>query len=221
MADLEFYKSLKIDEFDPSNNGDDIDTDALIESGVLNNLLLPVRPYTAEIGGERYFKFFIKATVDVLTLGLDVASFTTSPTEEIYLFEAGSNTELESDLDKSNLRLYGGFLVTAYDKDNKKVTADRDVSKFVKADDKITFYKEDNTKLVTWEVENINGSEITFKTVSDDDVSNLKASSTIFLDALNKDEYKGFWVKEMVPPFTEPMEDPANEFILNIWYDLK
>jgi len=221
MADLEFYKSLKIDEFDPSNNGDDIDTNALIESGILNNLLLPVRPYTAEVGGERYFKFFIKATVDVITLGLDIASFTTSPTEEVYLFEAGSNTELESDLDKNNLRVYGGFLVTNYDKDNKKVTADRDISGFVKAGDTVTFYNADNTKLVSWTVDTVSGADITFTEVSSDDVSNLKASSTIYIDALNANEYKGFWVKEVVSPFTEAMEDPANEFVLNIWYDLK
>ncbi len=221
MADLEFYKSLKISEFDPTQNGDDIDTNALIETGVLNNLLLALRPHMAEVGGDRYFKFFVKATVDTLTLGLDVASFTTSPTEEVYLFEAGSNAELESDLDKSSLRLYGGFLVTTYDKDNKKVTCDRDVSDFVKADDLVTFYNADNTKLVSWSVDTVSTTDITFTDVSDDDVSNLKGSSTIQIDSLDTDAYKGFWVKETCSSFTKAMEDPANEFILNIWYDLK
>ncbi|MEO1953537.1 MAG: hypothetical protein ABGW74_02415 [Campylobacterales bacterium] len=131
MADIEFYKST-VDEWDSSVNGGDI-TEDLIESGVAHSLMLPVRPATAENGGGRWFKYFAKATVDTITLGFDVGKFSTSPTENVYLSLAGSNEEVESDLDKPNVRLYGGFTAVEYDADNKKVTADRDVSDFVKA----------------------------------------------------------------------------------------
>ena len=219
MADIEFYKST-VDEWDSSVNGGDI-TEDLVESGVAHSLMLPVRPATTENGGERWFKYFTKATVDTITLGFDIGSFSVSPTEEVYLSLAGSNDEVEDDIDKDNVRLYGGFLVSSYDSDNKKITADRDVSEFVKADDKVTFYNVDNEKLISWEVESVDATDITFKDTNDDDVTGSKASSTIELDALDTDEYVGFWIKETIAKFTEPMEDPLNEFILTIWYDVK
>ena len=219
MADIEFYKST-VDEWDESVNGGDI-TEDLIESGVAHSLMLPVRPATAENGGERWFKYYAKATVDTITLGFDVGKFSISPTENVYLSLAGSNDEVENDLDKDSVRLYGGFKVDDYDADNKKVTADRDVSDFVKADDKVTFYDADDAKLTSWEVESVDVTDITFKDTNDDDVAGLKASSTIERDTLNTDEYVGFWVKEVIPAFTAPMEDPLNEFILAVWYDVK
>ena len=219
MADIEFYKST-VDEWDASVNGGDI-TDALIESGVAHSLMLPVRPATAENGGERWFKYYVKATVDTITLGFDVGKFSISPTENVYLSLAGSNEEVESDLDKPNVRVYGGFLVSSYDADNKVVTADRDVSEFVKADDRVTFYDADGAKLTSWEVESVDATDITFKDTNDDDVIGLKASSTMERDTLNTDEYVGFWVKEVIGNFTAPMEDPLNEFVLAVWYDVK
>ena len=219
MADIEFYKST-VDEWDESVNGGDI-TDALIESGVAHSLMLPVRPATAENGGERWFKYYAKATVDTITLGFDVGKFSISPTENVYLSLAGSNEEVESDLDKPNVRVYGGFLVSSYDADNKVVTADRDVSDFVKTDDRVTFYDADGAKLTSWEVESVDATDITFKDTNDDDVAGLKASSTMERDTLNTDEYVGFWVKEVIGNFTAPMEDPLNEFVLAVWYDVK
>ena len=219
MADLEFYKST-VDEWDASVNGGDITAD-LVESGVAHSLLLPVRPATTENGGERWFKYFVKATVDTITLGFDIGSFSVSPTEEVYISLAGSNTEVESDLDKANVRLYGGFLVSSYDADNKAIVADRDVSEFVKADDKVTFYTVDNEKLISWDVDAVDGVNVTFKDTNGDDVTALKASSTFIKDELNTDEYIGFWIKETIGKFTVPMEAPLNEFILTAWYDVK
>jgi len=220
MADLEFHKST-VDEWDADNNGGDI-TDALIESGVANALMLDVRPATAENGGTRYFKYFVKATVDTITLGFDIGRFTDSVAEEVYLFKAGSNDEVESDLDKDNLRLYGGFLVTNYDADNKKVTADRDVSDFVKADDKVTFYDDNKTKITSWEVDSVDGADITFKDTNDDDVSDCLASSSITIDELDTDDYTGFWIKEVIPPFSTGKDgDEFNSFETNVWYDVK
>ncbi len=169
MADIEFYKST-VDEWDSSVNGGDI-TEDLIESGVAHSLMLPVRPATAENGGERWFKYYAKATVDTITLGFDVGKFSISSTENVYLFLAGSNDEVEDDLDKPNVRLYGGFKADDYDADNKKVTADRDVSDFIKADDRVTFYDADGAKLTSWEVESVDAKDITFKDTNDDDVA--------------------------------------------------
>jgi hypothetical protein len=221
MADLEFYKS-NVDEWDADNNGGDIDDKEMIESGVANALMLDVRPATAEDGGVRYFKFFVKATVDTITLGFDISRFTDSEKEEVYLFRAGSHEEVESDLNKDNLRLYGGFLVTNYDADNKTVTADRDVSEFVKADDKVTFYLEKGGRIVSWVVDSVDGADVVFKDTSDDDISGAYASSSITLDALDTDDYVGFWIKEVIPQFsTGAYGEEYNSFEINIWYDVK
>ena len=218
MADIEFYKST-INEFDATSNGRAI-TAELIESGVAHSLILPVRPNTAENGGERWFKYYAKATVDTITLGFDITS-TLSPTEEVYIALASSNAEVESDLDKENIRVHGAFVVSSYDDATKTVTADRDVNEFIKADDFVTFYDANNIKLTTWEVESVNATDIVFKSVSADDVSSLNACSTIKIDTLNADAYIGFWIKQVIPAFTAPMEDPLNSFDINIWYELQ
>jgi len=218
MADLEFYKST-VNEFDPSSNGGDI-TIELIESGVLHSLLLAVRPATAENGGERWFKYFVKATVDAMSLGFDIAKVSSSLTEDVYISLAGSDEEVESDLDKSNIRVYGGFVVSAFDSATKTVTTDRDTTEFIKSDDKVTFYDADSVKVVSWFVKSVTETEIVFKDISSDNVSGLSASSTLQLDSLLVDTYQGFWIKQIIPAFTETMEVTPNEFIFGVWYDL-
>jgi hypothetical protein len=64
------------DGFDDTKNGGDITTQ--IESGVSESFIKRVRPYTAEFGGERWFKFFIKSDIDIITIGVDIAKPTTS-----------------------------------------------------------------------------------------------------------------------------------------------
>ena len=214
---LSFYKST-INQADASINGGEI-TDDIIENNVSNNLVTAVKASLAENGGERWFKFYLKATVDTITLGFDITS-TTSPTEEVYIALASSDAEVESNLDKENIRVYGAFQVSSYDDVTKTVTADRDVTEFIKADDFVTFYDANNIKLTTWEVESVNATDIIFKSVSADDVSGLNGCSTIKKDELSTDAYVGFWIKQVILPFTASMEDPLNEFSFLVWYDL-
>jgi hypothetical protein len=217
---LKFYRS-NYDEFDPDNNGGDI-TDEEIESAVAHSFIPRVRPRMAELGGDRYFKFYIKTDIDIVTIGLDVAKFTDSETEEIYLTLANSNDEVESDLDKDNLRLYGGFKVTDIDEDNLQITADRDVSDFVKADDNVTFYDSTSKRKTAMIVDSVDTNKITFKEWSDVSVNiGDYGSSTAYINSLDKDEYIGIWIKQVVPAYTKAMEDPLDSFVINIWYDKK
>ena len=221
---ITFFRS-NYDEFDSSVNGGDI-TDYQIESGVANSIIPAVRPREAEVGAERWFKFFIKTDIDIVTIGIDVAKYTTSPTEEVYfaLETKDDHSDVEDDLDKDNIRVYGGFSVTDVDVDNKQITTDRDVSGFVKADDWVTFYDSLKNRVTGMYVDSVSddGKTIAFKTWTDKEISEgMTASSSIYLDALNADEYVGIWIKEIVEPYTEAMEDPLNEFILSVWYDVK
>ena len=217
MADITFYKST-INEFDTTLNGGD--KTEIIESGVLNNLLPDVRAYTAEFGGERWFKFFIQAGADLINIGVDIAIPTISSSEEVLLALASSVEEVESDLNKENIRLYGSFKVNSYDAAAKKVTDDRDVSEFVKAGDVVTFYDGNEIKkIVSWIVGEVNKDEITFSSSNITNVSSLYASSTIMLDKLNSGEYRGFWLKQIIEPYTQAMD--ADLFFINVWYELK
>ena len=221
---IKFYRS-NYDEFNPDNNGGDI-TDIEIESGVANSFIPAVRPRTAEIGDTRYFKFFVKTDEDILTIGVDIAKYTDSPTEEIYFAKEtkSDHSDFESDLDKDNLRLYGGFKITDVDVDNKQITSDRDVTEFVKKDDWVTIYDDSYSRITGMNVDSISddGLTITFKLWTDKTIDNtMTASSSIYVTTLNKDDYFGIWVKEPISPYTEAMEDPLNEMVMNVWYDKK
>ena len=217
---LKFYRS-NYDEFDPDNNGGDI-TDEEIESGVAHSFIPQVRPRMAELGGERYFKFYIKTDIDIITIGIDIAKFTDSPKEEVYFAFAGSNEEVESDLDKDNIRLYGGFKVTDVDEDNLQITVNKDVSEFVKADDNVTFYNSESGRKTAMIVDTVDTDKITFKKWSDVSVSvGDYGSSSLYTDSLDKDEYIGIWIKQTVEEYTEVMEDPLDSFTCNVWYDEK
>jgi len=214
---IKFYRST-YDEFDDTVNGGDITTTE-IETGVLHSFIPHVRPYTAETGGERWFKFYAKTDEDIITVGIDIAKTTISPTEEVYIGKAGSNSEVEHDLDKSNFRLYGGFIITNVDSTNKQITADRDVSDFVKIDDRVTFYNNDD-RITMMEVENVDTNKITFKIWTDKTIDvGYNGCSTVFFDEIT--DYVGLWLKQVVGAYTEAMEEPTDEFRLNIWYERK
>ena len=221
---IKFYRS-NYDEFNPDKNGGDI-TDTEIETDVVNSILPAVRPRIAEIGGDRYFKFFIKTDEDILSIGVDVASPTTSPTEEIYLAleTKDDHSDVESDLDKDNLRVYGGFIITDFDRDKKQITVDRDVTNFVKTDDNITIYNKDKKRVNIMFVKEVSddGKTITFKEFCPSDIEkDFTGSSSVYIDKIEKDKYKGIWIKEIIGNYTAPMEDPLNEFKINVWYDVK
>ena len=213
---IKLYRST-YDEFDPTNNGGDI-TDNLIESGVLHSFMPRVRPRMAEIGGERWFKFFVKADVDIVSIGIDIAKYTKSEDEEIYIALENNHNEVESDIDKDNIRLFGGFRVVDIDKDNKQITADRDVSDFVKAGDYVTFYNKSNNRIISLKVDSVDEDKITFKILKDIEIGYL-ASSSLFVENINKDEYIGIWLKQTIKEYSQGI-DP-NSCILNIWYDKK
>jgi len=215
---VEFYKT-NIDEFDASKNGGAI-TDDIAEDGVKNNLLADVRSRMAEQGGEKFFKFFIKSTTNIVDVGVAISQLSTSPTEDVYI-SLQNDDKYESDLDKESMRFYGGFVVDSYDKANKKATATIDVSDFVKADDTVTFYNSDNLKIVSFEVDSVSAKEITFKEVDDTDVASLTGASTVMIDALDTDATAGLWIKQKIGAFTEAMEQNLDNFTLNVWYDKK
>ena len=103
-----------------------------------------------------------------------------------------------------------------------KITADRDVSDFVKANDWVTFYDSDINRITSMQVDSVDNDTITFKQWSDKSIlENYTASSSILVDSLNKDEYIGIWIKQVVEAYTEAMENPADEFVFNCWYDIK
>jgi len=214
---ITFYNA-NFDEFDATKNGGDATTQ--IESGVAHSFIKAVRPYTAEFGGERWFKFFIKSDVDIISVGVDIAKPTLSNTEEVYIGLDDAN--YENDIDKDNFRAYGGFYVSGVDEANKKITADRDVSSFIKTDDIVTFYDADINRITAMKVDSVDGSDITFKEWSDKTIQvGYSASSTLFLDSLDKDTLQPIWLKQVIPAYTDTMEDPLDEFIINVWYDPK
>jgi len=217
---IELYRS-NYNEFDKTKNGGDI-TDKIIESGVLHSFIPRIRPRMVEIGGERWFKFFITTNRDIVTLGIDIAKYTDSIDEEVYIGLENEHTEVESDIDKDNIRLYAGFLVTDIDIDNKKITADRDVSNFVKSDDWITFYDSDINRITSMEVDSVDEDKITFKNWSDKEIKkDYTASSSLLINKLNTDQYIGIWIKQIVKEYAQGMENPPDNFILNTWYDFK
>ena len=217
---ITLFKS-NYDEFDPTKNGGDI-TDTQIESGVLHSFIPWIRPFMAEAGGERWFKFYVKTDKDIITVGVDIAKPSVSPTEEVFIAKAQSDEEVESDLDKENIRLYGGFVVNSVDSSNKQITADRDVSGFVKTDDFVTFYDTDTNRVTMMEVESVDADKITFKKWTDKTIkTGYTGSSTAFFEQIYENSHIGLWLKQVVAPYTEAMEAPADEFKLNIWYENK
>jgi len=212
------FFNANFDEFDATKNGGDATTQ--IESGVAHSFIKAVRAYTAEFGGERWFKFFIKSDIDIVNIGVDIAKPTLSDSEEVYI--GLSNANYESEIDKDNFRAYGGFYVVGVDEANKKITADRDVSEFVKADDIVTFYDSDINRITAMKVDSVDGADITFKEWSDKTINvGYSGCSTLFFNSLDKDILQPIWLKQVIPAYTDTMEDPLNEFIINIWYDVK
>ena len=204
------------DEFDPSKNGGE--ATQTIESGVLHSFIPKVRAKTAELGGERYFRFcFKEKETDVLNVGICVLP-TASEKEEVYLFK--TYAEFENEIDKQNIRLYGGFKISALDQVNKKVIADKVVENFVKAGDIVTFYNSDNTRIAACEIESVNEFELILKNWPDKEIKIEDfGGSTIMYDFLKAESLTYLWIKEVIPPYTSAMEIPPNSFKLNIWYE--
>jgi len=217
---INFYRS-SYDEFNSDNNGGDI-TDIVIESGVLHSFIPRVRPRMAENGGERWFKFFIKTDIDIIDIGIDVAKYTSSEDEEIYIALEANHDEVESDIDKDNIRLFGGFRVVDIDIDNLQITADRDVSNFVKAGDWVTFYDNNISRVTAMEVDNVDEDNITFKNWSDKIIEiDYTASSSLLISELEANGYIGVWIKQVINKYAKAMENPADSFVINVWYDKK
>jgi len=208
------------DEFDSSLNGGDI-TATIIETGVVNSFIPAVRPRLAELGGERWYKFFFKTDVNIMTIGLDITKITTSPTEEIYFGVETSHTEVENAVDKASIRLYGGFGIASIDSTNSQITADKDVTDIVKVNDTVTIYDNTGVRQTAMQVSAVSGTLITFTTWTTVAIdTTMSASSSILVSTLNLGAYIGIWCKEVIDPFTAVMEITPNDFGINIWYDL-
>jgi len=214
---ITLYQPANIDMTNPSTNGGAI-SNAVIEDGVLNNLFPDILAIALEFGDERWVKFFLKTTTDLSVLGICLGLSSFDNGDLVYLASGGA-TETEADLDKANMRFYGAFNVSNYDAANKKVTADRDVSEFVKIDDLVTFYDSDSNRVIAYEVQNINSNEIIFKNVNSEvDISNCSGHSTIFYEALTANTELGFWIKEVIEPYILP-NDISVFFNCLIWYE--
>jgi hypothetical protein len=214
-------------EFDDTKNGGDITTQ--IESGVAESFIKRVRPYTAEFGGERWFKFFIKSDIDIITIGVDIAKPTTSEKEEVYiglgLDSDGNPANYESDIDKTNFRGYGGFIVNDVDIDNKTIITDRDLSNFVKSEDIITFYDGDLNRIIALKVDKLDDNDSTKIIVTEwgdkQVVAGYTGASSLYVDSLGAGATQAIWLKQVIPSHTTTMEDPLDEFDFNVWYDPK
>ena len=204
---ITFYNT-NYNEFDPTKNGGGMVE--IINNDLAHELIKRVRPNTAENGGIRWFKFFIKSQTKLLNVGVCLMKFTDSPTEEVYLSDSVANFESELD----NPRLFGVFEVV--DVDDEIITADRDVSEFVKVDDIVTFFN-DERRVVFIKVKEVNDNKITLQRKSKLLKVGLIGSSTIFFDEL--DDKKGLWIKQVIEADTEVMEYPLNNVKLNIYFD--
>ena len=112
---ITFYNT-NYNEFDPTKNGGGMVR--AINNDLKHELIKRVRPNTAENGGIRWFKFFIRPKTKVLNVGVNLIKFTDSPTEEVYLSDSVANFESELD----NPRLFGVFEVV--DVDDEIIIAD-------------------------------------------------------------------------------------------------
>ena len=204
---ITFYNT-NYNEFDPTKNGGGMVE--IINNDLAHELIKRVRPNTAENGGIRWFKFFIRPKTKVLNVGVNLIKFTDSPTEEVYLSDSVANFESELD----NPRLFGVFEVV--DVDDKVITANKDVSEFVKVDDIVTFFN-DERRVVFIKVEKVDNNKITLQRKSKLLKVGLIGSSTIFFDEL--DDKKGLWIKQVIEADTEAMEYPLNNVKLNIYFD--
>jgi hypothetical protein len=204
---ITFYNT-NYNEFDPTKNGGGMVR--AINNDLKHELIKRVRPNTAENGGIRWFKFFIRPKTKVLNVGVNLIKFTDSPTEEVYLSDSVANFESELD----NPRLFGVFEVV--DVDDKVITANKDVSEFVKVDDIVTFFN-DERRVVFIKVEKVDNNKITLQRKSKLLKVGLIGSSTIFFDEL--DDKKGLWIKQVIEADTEAMEYPLNNVKLNIYFD--
>ena len=216
---VEYYKSLKNSDFNADENGGDIDTDSFIDDGVAHSFISRVRPKLVENGGDRYRKFYIKAVSSIIDIGVSISTPSICATEEVLFFKAQSNDELESDIDKDNIRFYGGFEITGID--GKKITADRDVSLFIKVDDFVTFfYRGSKEKIYTAKVAEVDVDEVTFSSLGSKDISTgYFCGSTIEINSMNTDDNHGFWIKQTIDEWTEPMEEPLDSFCVTTHYD--
>jgi hypothetical protein len=204
---ITFYNT-NYNEFDPTKNGGGMVE--IINNDLAHELIKRVRPNTAENGGIRWFKFFIRPKTKVLNVGVNLIKFTDSPTEEVYLSDSVANFESELD----NPRLFGVFEVV--DVDDKVITANKDVSEFVKVDDIVTFFN-DERRVVFIKVEKVDNNKITLQRKSKLLKVGLIGSSTIFFDEL--DDKKGLWIKQVIEADTEAMEYPLNNVKLNVYFD--
>jgi hypothetical protein len=221
------FWNATFNEFNDTNNGGDSTT--IIESGVAESFIKRVRPYTAEFGGERWFKFFIKSDIDIVSIGVDIAKSTTSEKEEVYIGIGkdtnGNLANYESDIDKNNFKPYGGFIVTDIDIDNKTIVTDIDLSDFVASGDIITFYDSDLNRIIALKVDSIDSNDntkiIVTKWGDKQVLAGYTGASSLFIESLDADTEYPIWLKQIVPSHTTTMEDPLDEFNFNVWYDIK
>ena len=215
---LDYYKST-IDMSNPSNNGGDI-TSEVIQDGVLHSFLPAISADDAELGGERYAKFFVKTTASITDLQVCLSSVSKSQSEEVYLFRAGSNTEKESDLDKANLRLYGAFVINSYDSGTKTIIADRDVSLFIAAGDKLFFFDDGGgaapTKTAWDTVSSVDGNNIVLDN-GNIGTDSYYGANVIQVGDLSGGDYTGFWIKDVWQAHAH-CDNPPNEFYITSIY---
>lgn len=214
-ADIRLYKSETTD-------GGTIGAEEIV-SGVLNNLFSDVSANDAETGTTRYRKFFVKnesAADDANGMTVSLMSFTGGG-DWVALFP-GTADDTTSNFDNS--RIYGVAHATGeLDRSTKQIPIEvengADPTVVFKAGDRIVF------------ADYASRSKITSATIAAVDATTITVNEDVPTDYVLDGSYIGaaievgtlaagsstaIWVQQNVPPYTQPMVDPADSFSILI-----
>ena len=232
-TDIKLYKSLDTNIDLDTANGGDIDVASEVVSGVLHNLFPQVRASDVESGITRWLKVFVKNTHGTDTaFNLFTAISKPTDVEDMIYFAEAINTDHLSDINTSTIRLYGiGESTTELSAVNGEISISVkngvNIDDIFKVGDKITFFdKTSYEKVLSTTITSVDSGNS--KLVLDNyvDITNGShilddryiCTSPAFAN-LTSGSYKGYWIKQVVPPFSTPMESPANNFMLNTVFD--
>lgn len=232
-TDIKYYKSLDTNIDLDTANGGDIDTASEVVTGTLHNLFPQVRASDVEGGVTRWMKVFVKNTHATDTaFNLFTAIAKPTDVEDLIYFAEAINADHLSDINTSTIRLYGiGLSTTELSVINGEISISVktgvNIDDIIKAGDKITFF------------DKISYEKVLSTTITSVDSANTKIVLDGYVDITNGSKvlddryictspvvadmvasaYKGYWIKQVVPPFSTPMESPANNFMLNSVFD--
>jgi len=212
-ADIKFYKAS-------ADNGGTIGTEEIV-SGTLNNLLDDVTGAEAEVGVTKHYKFFVKntnASDDASTVTISLASFTDGG-DNVKIFP-GTSDDTTDNFDDS--KLFGVAHATGeLDRGTKvipiEVENDMDPTTLFASGDRIVFADSSTyAKIVSATVASVSSGAITVNEDIPADIvlDDSYIGNAIEVATLASGASVGVWIKQSVPAYTQPMEDPADRFVV-------